>query len=226
MDKDIARTACNRSAQAYHTPLEATVLKKGTAKCILIREEGCVWIAVEGTRPKFKDWLKNLWIVKTEFYGLAVHSGCACEARALLPLIKAELRQTDVLRITGHSQGGGVALLLGWVLSIDWNVLSGHGFAPMRSISKESREAFHGALGDRWWNFARQSDIVPHLPSSRSYRRPGKDYFFNEHGRWVQGIPTFSGYMLEVWRLFRQGRLPELWADHSIGKYTSAMTKF
>jgi hypothetical protein len=226
MNIGIAKRACRVSSNAYGMPQWATVLKAGTAKCIMVREKDYVWIAVEGTRPKAWDWIKNLWIRRTWFGGIHVHSGCAHEAKALLPLIKHHLKKGDKLRLTGHSQGGGVALLLGWVLSWDYEVLSGHGFAPMRAIAKESRDIFHARLGDRWYNFALQSDIVPHLPTKRAYRRPGQDFFFNESEEWVKGIPSFTGYLLEVWRLFRKKQLPEMWADHDINNYLVAMIKF
>ena len=222
----IAKRACRVSANSYGTPSWATTLRAGTAKCILVRESNYVWIAVEGTRPKIWDWVKNFWIRRSWFHGIHVHSGCAHEANALLPLIQDELKRGDKLRITGHSQGGGVALLLGWVLSWDYEILSGHGFAPMRSIAKESRDDFHNRLGDRWYNFALQSDIVPHLPTNRAYRRPGKDFFYNESEEWVEGIPSVGGYLLEVWRLFRNKQLPQMWADHAIHNYMIAMVKF
>ena len=225
MNKDIARRACQLSADAYQEPPGAKVLRDGTAKVILAREDDFVWVSVEGTKPKFWDWIKNLWTVQTDFFGLQVHSGCAHEANALLPLIEAELLPTDIIRITGHSQGGGVAALLAWALVAQYTILSGHAFAPMRSISKKSCGAFNITFKGRWWNFARQSDVVPHVPPALRYRRPGMDYFFNENEQWVTGVPSPVMYLYEVWRLARKGKIPEMWADHDIDKYVEDMER-
>ena len=225
MDSQVANKACRLSSDAYHSSESVLTIRKGTAKVILVRENGFTWIAVEGTKPKLWDWIKNLWTAQTLFHGLQVHSGCAHEARILLPLIEAQLLPTDILRLTGHSQGGGVAPLLAWALASRYQIDSGYCFAPMRSVSKGSTELFNDVLGDRWFNFARQSDIVPHVPPALRYRRPGIDYFFNEKREWVRGIPKVCGYLYEVWRLARRGKLPEMWADHDINKYLAAMAR-
>ena len=61
MNSRVAKRACQLSFDAYHTPKNVLVISKGTAKVIMVREDGFTWIAIEGTSPKLVDWLKNLW---------------------------------------------------------------------------------------------------------------------------------------------------------------------
>ena len=226
MNRVLAKQASRMSAYAYNPPNFVTTVQEGTAKAIVWRVEGMTWIAVEGTRRgSLRDWLKNFWTTPSKFYGIDVHSGCAHEARALLPLLEAQLHPSDVLMFTGHSQGGGVAALLAWAMAERYAVAGGFGIAPMRALTTEACHQFNQFFQRRWWNFALQSDVVPHVPPALRYRRPGIDYFYNEKNRWMLGIPSPFGYLVEVFRLFRQRKLPQMWADHNITKYVDAMTK-
>ena len=224
MDNALMKKACQLSKDAYGLPNGCTVVKVRTAKAIMVKgQDGCIWIAVEGTRPKIKDWLKNFWTKQTDFFGLEVHSGCAREAELLFPLKIEELKAYDIkptLLLTGHSQGGGVAPLLAWALEgKDYFVKAGFGFAPMRSIEKGSCKIFNAVFLDRWWSIARQSDIVPHAPPAKRYGDTGHGKFFNWKGKLVDGIPTPREYLSEVFRLIRKWKLSETWKDHSIDKY-------
>lgn len=219
-----ARRACEMSAKAYKRPAEAIILKKGTAKVILIREAECTWIAVEGTRPNVKDWFKNFWTRQVDFWGLKAHKGCVSEANALLPLIKPHLKFNETVRITGHSQGGGVAPLLAWALKGHVNVRSGHCFAPMRSLSRKSARLFN-AYFFTWYSIARQSDIVPHVPPALRYGNLGHGKFIDEQGALKEGIPSPGRYLREIFRLARTGKISEVWADHNIDKYLVDMRR-
>lgn len=226
MNLNEARRACDLSVAAYDEPADATVVKVRTAKAIIVRDADCIWVAVEGTRPKLLDWLKNFWTVQTDFLGLIAHSGCVREADLLLPLIKDVLAydKDKVIKLTGHSQGGGVAPLLAWGLKASgYFVSAGYGFAPMRSIEKKSCLAFNSIFGDRWWRVARESDVVPHLPPAIRYGDVGEGVYFHVSGEMLSGIPSPLNYLKHVGSLLLRKRLPEMWADHDYEKYQNDM---
>lgn len=230
MNIKTAARAAQMCGFAYNTPPWADVVRVGTAKCIIARSDGVVWLAVEGTRASLVDWLKNFWTLQSDFLGLRVHSGCAHEAELLLPGVLDILRSIEKpfeLRITGHSQGGGVASLLAWALEVrhDYRVACGVGLAPMRSILKSSAATFNAEFKGRWFSIARQSDIVPHVPPAIRYGNTGEGWFIDGAGNLRPGIPSPLGYLLEVGRLAYRRQLPEVWADHSVGKYTEDLQR-
>lgn len=225
-----ATRACRYSAEAYAKDSRWQMLEKGTARCLLIDNGTVVWIAVQGTVPKWRDWFLNLWTVQTDWYGLSVHSGCDSEARRLLPLILDELeirknrKEPIKIKMTGHSQGGGVVALLAWGLEMNgYHVRHVYGFAPMRSVLKKSIDVFKNEFHGRLTGIINKSDIVPHLPPALRYGDPWDMYCFDRCENLTRGMPSPLCYCVDVAAMAIRGKLPYTVSTHLMPVYLERM---
>lgn len=146
-------------------------------------EDDSLTLFVYGTDSR-TDWKRNFQTSKKNFYGITAHSGWFEGAMYAFEEIKKRKELFDLLdkaktiQPVGHSAGGPIAILLGYLLkrsgypmAPEWFTMGCPPYLDRYSVVKLSR-------GTNITNFVYGNDAVAHLPSIPfvfDYIRPGYD---------------------------------------------------
>ncbi|WMX13096.1 lipase family protein [Aureispira sp. CCB-E] len=164
--------------RALGVVLDVKAIQFGEAVCLLLETEQGIIIAFRGTIshekldcPMLDDWLTNLQFNFTHWEGnVEVHSGFAFELHTIFDEINSTIKNwgtTKKLYITGHSQGGGVAVLAAYKLKeIAYDVEKVVVFAAPSAGGKSFMERYNNDLGleSKTTRYQHAGDIVPMLP--------------------------------------------------------------
>jgi triacylglycerol lipase len=129
---------------------------------------GDVAVVVFRGTDDFDDWIVNLHMTTTQTKHGAAHKGFQTAYLTLKPKVMNALRRfkTKHVWITGHSLGGGLAVLCAYDLASNEN-LTIHGlmtFGQPMVADKTLATSIDQILPKKFAHFVNESDIVPRLP--------------------------------------------------------------
>lgn len=220
------------AAEAYRT---ATFWDKHTdTQVLFIEEDDFSVLAFRGTSD-LRDWITDAdfnleRLPSSSHINMAVHDGFwdALDSVWEECYLAVSKLNGKPLFITGHSLGGALALLFGYLLARQSKVavtqsLAGiYTYGAPRVGDKGFCRSFNGYLKSRTFNLVNACDPVPLLPPLLAgYRDCGTEIFLPATGGYV--VDPFIG--LELWNdvrgvfaSWRQGRLAFL-PNHFIARY-------
>tara|TARA_Y100000310_G_scaffold256265_1_gene264037 strand:+ start:167 stop:775 length:609 start_codon:yes stop_codon:yes gene_type:complete len=112
----LIRDAIQYSIDSYHY----SSINHYNAQALIIEEEDGYVIAVRGTEiKKIIDIIYDLHAIPWPTRYGWVHRGFYKMAKGLAKDIKENTNDKPIKYITGHSMGGSVAMLLGWIFHVD-----------------------------------------------------------------------------------------------------------
>lgn len=188
-----------RSKSAYDEPADIrksypNVTRVTTIPAVNVRyfietnkSAGTQTLSVRGTHNKPNRWQDiEFALVKDSFLGLSLHRGFRDDSQAVFRDVKPYLSKDMKIRVTGHSLGAAIAMIVAGYLEADgYNVTRLVNFGQPKVTSDEPEDI----LNDRITRVIDNRDVVPMLPppgAPPSYHhlgpevilRPGKDYVF------------------------------------------------
>jgi Lipase (class 3) len=216
--------------------------------CTVLENADCVIIAFRGT-DSIRDWITDAEFLRTQFSQRTgedmaeVHSGFLRAFDSILPPLTDHLNKivlgTRPVFVTGHSLGGGLALLAALELQRRGaNVAQVYTFGQPR-VGNAAFGKLYGALAERTFRLVYQEDIVPrvpHLPKLHDpYRHCGQEVFISSTTpvRAVDDLwfnpPLWRLLISDAWGIYRawlvskfRGALDPI-QDHFIINYTRAL---
>lgn len=164
--------------KALGVVLKVKAVQYGEAACLLLDTPQGIIIALRGTIGHEKwdcsmldDWLTNLQLNFVHWEGnIEVHSGFAFELHSIFDEVNSTIKNwgtTKKLYLTGHSQGGGVAVLAAYKLKeIAYDVAKVVVFAAPSAGGKSFMQRYNNDLGleSKTTRYQHAGDIVPMLP--------------------------------------------------------------
>ncbi len=206
-----------------------TVESKETDTQVLIENHADgLAIAFRGTFNT-EGWLRDLDIQKTTCEGMRLHNGFLQDVLSILPKIDCEIpSRSTPLYITGHSKGGGEAIVCGLLLRINgFNVKQVYTFGQPRVGNFAFRQKYNELLGAVTTRVTHAADVVPWIPSFNYFHEKGEAYLPSIGG--VIESPTMmqkltaNGAEIAMEYLKRKCGLDSLHIDHAIGNYIAAI---
>jgi len=191
------------ASQLAYSPAEqvkAQALAWGFSDCVFVEEgaaQGFVAWAAQGTLVAFRgtestaDWVSNLHLTTRSIPKVGqVHAGFWGQFQALQPQMEKLLngRAASPLVVTGHSLGGGIAVLAAttWASTRTLRALYTYG---QPAVAKDNAAAAIGAsLSGRYHRMVNAADIVPRVPPG--YRHAGHLLHFDGQGRVTSTDPA------------------------------------
>ena len=129
--------------------------------------------AVQGTQEAV-DWLTNVKIRKTKYFGIHAHRGFVGAAQAILAEVESAIYSFPEyyqILVAGHSLGGGVGVLLSIGLQelmrmrAEQRRITLTTFGQPKVATSKALRVFHGS----YMRVQNGSDIVPRLPNVPGY---------------------------------------------------------
>jgi V8-like Glu-specific endopeptidase len=186
---------CLASELAYKSPVEVKqqaldwgfqgceFVEKKAAQGFLAWTEEVLMVTFRGTESA-SDWMSNLNVTTRVIPGVGpVHAGFLGQFQALQPELEQLLRglTNGPLVVTGHSLGGGIAVLaaITWASSRQVRALYTYG---QPAVAKgDAAATISTTLVDRYHRLVNAADIVPRVPPG--YRHAGHLLHFDGQGR-------------------------------------------
>ena len=228
-----ARLLADLCAQAYTTATIETDLCHIVSTPAEFAEDGQPYsiLAFRGSKSPL-DFLTDAKIKFARLPGgQQLHEGFHASVSSIWDqLLKLDQRAPPApVILTGHSKGGGEALIAAFLLNrAGRHVHSVYTFGAPRVGDRNFKRDYNLALGFNTWSWIHEEDIVPRLPPCilKGYRRAGTICFLPAFGHGFLWNP-WIGYMLlsdvwGAWKEYRQGRDAFL-ADHPIARYQTAL---
>lgn len=196
---------CLASELAYKSPAEVKqqalawgfsgceFVEKRAAQGFLAWTEAVAMVTFRGTESA-SDWMSNLNVTTRVIPGVGpVHAGFLGQFEALQPELEQLLqgRAQVPLVVTGHSLGGGIAVLAAstWASSRQVRALYTYG---QPAVAKGNAAAAIGmTLTNRYHRLVNAADIVPRVPPG--YRHAGHLLHFDGQGRVTRKDTTPAG---------------------------------
>jgi len=187
------------------------------------REQAVVWsrshqkrllVAFRGTDDDWREWLQDFraWKVTTPIG--RVHAGLWKSLEVLMTKILPYLQQLDEtwrVSLTGHSKGGGMALMCSQFVSTPTRVVTFG--APRVYGAGSARHALHRA---NTWEVILNADVVPRVPRI-NYAHVGNVIYCDRNSRWWLNPPLWRRALDMALSL--KGSL----GDHSLTAYALAV---
>lgn len=179
------RLLARLSLYAYRAPPESVTLirdlgfgyvqpiQEGSTQCYFVAQQDVAVIVFRGT-DELRDWIINLSLVGAPWPPHSVHKGFFDAYNSVKPRVRRELDNAPEIQniwLTGHSQGGALALLCAYDLSCVNRTIKGlvtFGQPTAAALPLLGRMDSH--LESATLRLVHGQDIVPRLP-------PGYDHF-------------------------------------------------
>jgi len=180
-------------------------------------------IAVRGTANKLNIRQDaEVVLVKDSFLGFLLHKGFRDNAVNVLADIKPHLRKDHMIRVTGHSLGGAIALILS-------NYIYREGYQVERLVTFGQPKVTDDKTKHRYWQtnpdykkitrVVRENDPVPMVPPRPKYGHVGAEVILKEGQDYVF-LDAFVADRLSIGDLWRSLGEVET-RDHSMELYLS-----
>ena len=168
-------------------------------------DESRLLAAFRGTES-LPDWLTNLQTVRDPgpWRNTRVHEGFqdAFHAAALrIGEIIGRERGDRQVWLTGHSQGGALAVLLAATLLESGIPVTGlYTFGTPRVGDTAFASQLNAGL-ERWahWRVVNEGDLVPHVPAQMFFSHAGNRMLLMEDARRDDSEDTWKGFIREAW---------------------------
>jgi hypothetical protein len=225
---------CDRARDGF------TIQDTGTDTQVLIVEEKDFVVVAFRATTNIRDWLTDLQIAKTDIPGGRAHIGFVHALDSVIAELIGSLSDLGFekpLFICGHSLGGALGLLFGYL----WEVQAEHPTSNIQQPTSNMRlqavytygaprvgngtlkRSFNELLFDRTWNVVNAADPVPLVPPLLDgYRDCGGEVF----------MPSGGGLKINPWigtelladcaglsRNFLAARWDALWMNHDLNRY-------
>ncbi|MBB5803070.1 hypothetical protein F4560_002838 [Saccharothrix ecbatanensis] len=193
--------------------------------------------AFRGTEPvQLRDWLSDT--TTPPWPGPAgtglVHYGFAEALRAVMPSVLAaveELRDAEqTVWFTGHSLGGGLAMLAAAWLHFEDPRLSAQGvytFGQPRTCDRSLASAYDKALKGRTFRVVNNNDIVAQVPPEPVFHHVASLRYIDSSGRVRESMPAVSNLLDRGKGMMADPLAPagDGMRDHLMKAYVAALEK-
>ena len=220
-------------------------------EALVVDEGDCISIAFRGSQA-LKDWIQDFKVKRehprTELFHddagspAEIHTGFMEDvdsvsddlSHVLGSLLSTLNAQPKPVFVTGHSKGGGEAILFAIELARRKYTVAGvytfgqprvgnQAFANIYNAATNG-DSCNSSLRDITFRVVNQNDIVPRLPGVlMGYRHCGQEIFLPVGGGWSLNPPLWSKLFsdaLGLWGAYRT-KSDVLVAEHKIGAYQS-----
>lgn len=159
-------------------------------------------------------------LVKDSFLGFLLHKGFRDDAMKVLDDMKPHLRKDHSIRVTGHSLGGAIALILGVHIYRE-------GYKVERIVTFGQPKVTDEKVNDQYWRtnpdykkivrVVREHDPIPMVPPGRQYGHVGPELILREGQGYVfLDAPVADRLSVgDFWRNMNEVHLK----DHSMALY-------
>ena len=180
-------SAVDSTVTDWGLTLPAKPFDAGETQGFFAMDDDLLILSFRGTEKKFRDWLRNLRVIRTNHDLGAVHRGFSSGLNEVWELsVKPILEQHGPGRrvwFTGHSLGAALATLAAARTQIQIPQISITGivtFGQPRLAKEEFEQNFNAAFDGRFHRYVNNRDIVPRVPPG--YRHVGELIHFDEDG--------------------------------------------
>ena len=190
-------------------------------------------ISLRGTQPgQWKDIAADLkfWRMDPAGTGERIHSGFWREAFSLLPAV---IRNTDPEKpvcITGHSLGGGMAVIMaGFLMKMGYDVVDLYTFGQPRVGNNKFVKRIEA--GCNWQRYVNNNDVVPTVPpkvSGLMFKDGGTLQYINANAQVIENSTwkeRMKDKLLGIKNSWKQGKYFDSFADHSMSCYKEHLIK-
>lgn len=131
----------------------------------VIRDKGNAIVVFRGSELSWRDWFRNLFAVGFHHQGQRIHEGFVQGIMEVYSDVRIALRGAKRVVVTGHSQGGALALLCAKQLIQDgWDVANVYTFGQPRVGDSRFCTRTDEVLRNRYFRVVYGNDPVPHAP--------------------------------------------------------------
>lgn len=158
-------------------------LERMAAQGFLAWTADVILVSFRGTESA-ADWISNLNVSTRTIPGLGpVHAGFLGQFQALQPELEQLMRAWPSLPlvITGHSLGGGIAVVAAASWANSRNVRALYTYGQPAVAKGNAASLINTLLSGRYHRFVNDADIVPRVPPL--YQHAGHLLQFDEEGR-------------------------------------------
>jgi V8-like Glu-specific endopeptidase len=158
-------------------------LERKAAQGFLAWTADLMLVSFRGTESA-ADWISNLNVSTRTIPGIGpVHAGFLGQFQALQPELERLMRAWPSLPllITGHSLGGGIAMVAAASWANSRTVLALYTYGQPAAAKGNAASAINTILSSRYHRFVNDADIVPRVPPL--YQHAGHLLQFDDEGR-------------------------------------------
>jgi triacylglycerol lipase len=178
-------------------------------------------IAVRGTANKLniRQDVKVI-LVKDSFVGFLLHTGFRDDAQKVLADLKPHLQKDYAIRVTGHSLGGAIAMIMTVYIYRE-------GYKVERLVTFGQPKVTDDKSNYRYWQtnpdykkitrVVRENDPVPMVPARPKYGHVGSELILKE-GQDYAFLDAYDADRLSIGNLWRRFGDVEI-KDHSMDLY-------
>lgn len=191
---------------------------------LIVETDECVVIAFRGTES-FNDWLSNfkIWPVQYPYGKGKIHRGLLLDLTTVLPYILS-IPKNKPLYITGHSRGGGLAVVAARVL---WDLLgiksAVYTFGAMNIGDNTFKIEVEKNINI--FRFTNNEDVVTRLPFLMGYYRGCGLRIHQFADGTIKENPTLWELSYDLMQIYYTKGFKELINDHFMDQYVEMASR-
>lgn len=185
-----------KSVKLSHAAYNFATHSAGGTQIFITENDHATWFAFRGTETKsIKDFIEDVstdvQFTKIDSHLGVMHTGFHDAFELAAPYVRekalAAQRAGKKIYLTGHSLGGGLALVaFVWLQSLAVEVEHSYVFGCPRVFGKETAEEFNEKWKEKVTRVVNNNDIVTRIPTRlMGYSHVGRLYYFTEDGEVV-----------------------------------------